>query len=105
MNQKKLYVWRLAKFLHGHHMKMPGEELSTHLNRNNIITSCDTEHESLRGPYDLIRATWLWVHDDLGLASEAIAISETYVKADGSWTSYSKRSSDKSPKITTPAAP
>lgn len=29
------------------------------------VTSSNPEHESIRGPYELIRATWVWVHDDL----------------------------------------
>ena len=31
MNEKKLYIWRLASFLHSQKMIMSGEELAEHL--------------------------------------------------------------------------
>jgi hypothetical protein len=39
MNSKKLYIWRLASFLRQHDMKMSGEELADHLNRNKFLTA------------------------------------------------------------------
>ena len=38
MNNKKLYVWQLADFLSHHSMRMSGEGLADHLNRNNFLT-------------------------------------------------------------------
>lgn len=35
--------------------------------------------------YKLIRETWKWVHDDLGLEDESKKIAAAYVKADGSY--------------------
>ena len=84
MNEKKLYIWRLASFLHTHRMTMSADELADHLNRNNFKTSYGTEYEGKRGTYRLIRETWHWVHHDLGLVGEAKGIAEAYVKPDGS---------------------
>lgn len=88
MNQKKLYIWRLAAFLHANRMTMSGEELADHLNRNNFKTSYGIEFQGGRGTYKLIRETWEWVHHDLGLQDEAKAIAEAFVKPDGThaWT-------------------
>jgi len=85
MNAKKLYVWRLATFLYGHDMKMSGSELADHLNRNNFLTSSGNEFKSGIGPFNLIRATWHWVHDDLGLEQEAENIANAFVDADGGY--------------------
>lgn len=49
MNQKKLYIWKLADFLCQHDMRMSGEELASHLNRNNFMTSYDSKYEGGRG--------------------------------------------------------
>jgi hypothetical protein len=84
MNQKKLYVWRLATFLHSHGMVMSAAELAEHLNRNNFRTGYDTEFSPLgRGPYNIIRATWHWLNDDLRLEDEARNVALAYVKPDG----------------------
>lgn len=85
MNKKKLYVWRLASFLHQHEMRMSGEELADHLNRNQFLTAYGSEYAGGRGTYKLIRETWRWLHDDLGLEEEAAKVAETYVKPDGSY--------------------
>jgi hypothetical protein len=84
MNQKKLYVWRLASFLYSHNMVMSGDELAAHLNRNNFRTGYDTEFSGGRGTFTLIRTTWHWVNDELGLEDEARNIAMAYVKPDGS---------------------
>jgi len=83
MNQKKLYVWRLACFLHRHGMTMSGEELAQHLNRNNFLTSYGTRYQGGRGIYKLIGETWNWVSRDLGLEDEAYHIERAFVTPDG----------------------
>lgn len=83
MNQKKLYVWRLAIFLHSNGKTMSADELADHLNRNNLKTSYGSEFEGGRGTYKLILETWKWVNHDLGLEDEAHNISMAYVKPDG----------------------
>ena len=85
MNQKKLYIWRLASFLSKHGMTMSGEELAVHLNRNNFLTSYGDKYQGGRGTYTLIRETWRWVNNDLYLEEEAKVVAEAYVKADGSY--------------------
>jgi hypothetical protein len=85
MNKKKLYIWRLASFLHSHQMSMSGEELATHLNRNNFMTSYGKEFRGGRGTYKLITATWRWVHDDLGLPDEAEHIAKAFVNSEGGY--------------------
>lgn len=83
MNEKKLYLWRLAAFLHQHSMSMSGEELADHLNRNNFLTSYGSEYQGGRGTYTLIRETWRWLNDDLGLPDEAAHVAIAFVKPDG----------------------
>ena len=83
MNAKKIYIWKLADFLCQHSMKMSGRELAAHLNRNNFLTSYDTEYEGGRGIYRLIRETWRWLNDELGLPDEARKVAEAYVTPDG----------------------
>ena len=85
MNKKKLYIWRLASFLHQHGMTMSGEELAEHLNRNKFLTSYGEQYKGGRGTYKLIRETWQWVHDELGIDDEADKIAAAYVKPDGSY--------------------
>jgi hypothetical protein len=83
MNRKKLYVWRLATFLHSAGTKMSGEELAAHLNRNGLQTSYGTEFEGGRGTFKLIKVTYDWVNDELGLEDEARKVAEAFVKPDG----------------------
>ena len=85
MNQKKVYVWRLAEFLDRNKMKMSGEELAEHLNRNRFLTEYGTQYTGKRGTYTLIRETWAWLHDDLGLDDEAKKVAEAFVKPDGTY--------------------
>ena len=61
-------------------MRMSGDELADHLNRNKFLTGG-------RGTYKLIRETWRWLQDELGLDDEAKNVAEAYVKPDGSYTS------------------
>ena len=85
MNKKKHYIWRLASFLGQHGMTMSGEELAEHLNRNNFLTAYDTEYSGGRGTYKLIRETWSWLNDDLGLEEEAQNVAAAFVKPDGTY--------------------
>lgn len=83
MNAKKIYIWKLADFFCQYSMTMSGEELASHLNRNNFLTSYGTEYRGGRGTYRLIRETWRWLHDELGLPDEARKVAEAYVMPDG----------------------
>jgi len=85
INQKKLYIWRLASFLNQHDMKMSGEELADHLNRNSFLTNYGTEYAGGRGTYKLIKETWRWVNDELLLQDEAEKIAIAFVKPDGTY--------------------
>jgi hypothetical protein len=85
MNSKKLYIWRLASFLRQHDMKMSGEELADHLNRNKFLTAYGSEYSGGRGTYKLIHETWKWVNDELKLADEAEKIALAFVKPDGTY--------------------
>lgn len=84
MEQKKLYIWKLAAFLSEHKMTMSGEELAEHLNRNGFLTSYGTEYQGGRGTYKLIRETWQWI-TDLNLPEEAIKVANAFVKPDGTY--------------------
>ncbi len=85
MNEKKLYIWKLADFLSRHEMRMSGEELADHLNRNKFLTNYGTEYQGGRGTYTLIRETWNWLQHDLQLTEEAEKVAEAFVKPDGSY--------------------
>jgi len=80
---KKSYIWKLAEFLYFHNMKMSGNELADHLNRNNILTNTNTQFEGGRGIYKLISATYNWIYDDLNLIEEAEKIAIAFVKTNG----------------------
>lgn len=66
-------------------MRMSGEELAVHLNRNNFLTNYGTEYQGGRGTYTLIRETWNWLQNDLHLTDEAAKVAEVFVKPDGSY--------------------
>lgn len=85
MNEKRTYIWRLATFLHTNSMVMSGEELAEHLNRNEFLTSYGSEYQGGRSTYTLIRSTWRWLHDELGLPGEAEHIARAFVKPDGGY--------------------
>ena len=85
MNQKKVYIWRLADFLCQYQMRMSGDELADHLNRNNFLTSYGSQYQGKRGTYKLIQETWKWLHDDLGLPDEAKKVADAFVKPDGTY--------------------
>ncbi|HEY5505316.1 MAG TPA: hypothetical protein VIK28_09170 [Sedimentisphaerales bacterium] len=85
MNEKKTYIWRLATFLHANSMVMSGEELAKHLNRNKFPTSYGTEFQGGRGTYQLIRQTWKWLYEELGLPKEAKHVAKAFVKPDGEY--------------------
>ena len=83
MNRKKLYIWRLARFLRQYNMTMSGEELADHLNRNGFLTEYGEEYQGKRGTYRLVGSTWEWVNNELGLEEEARFIAEAIVLPDG----------------------
>ena len=85
MIQKKVYLWQLAEFLAAHKMRMSGEELAEHLNRNEFLTGYGQEYQGGRGTYTLIRETWKWLHDELLLHEEAKKMALAFVKQDGSY--------------------
>ena len=80
MNQKKLYLWRLAQFLRQNDKIMSGPELADHLNRNNFKTAYGTVYEGERGTYTLVHAAYRWVNEELGLGeAEAACIAEAFI--------------------------
>lgn len=85
MNEKKLYLWKLADFLSQHQMTMSNEELADHLNRNKFLTGYGTEYSGGRGTFTLIHETWHWLNDVCGLPTEAQKVATSYVKKDGSY--------------------
>jgi hypothetical protein len=85
MNQKKLYVWRLARFLRSHGMIMSASELAEHLNRNEFLTAYKTQFAGGRGTYRLIKTTYDWVAVDLGLVDEADYIAKAFVDGKGNY--------------------
>jgi hypothetical protein len=64
---------------------MSGDELAAHLNRNKFLTSYGSEYSGGRGTYKLIKETWHWVKNDLGLDEEAAKVAEVFVKPDGTY--------------------
>jgi hypothetical protein len=83
-NQKMLYIWRLATFLHSNGKHMAAQELVDHLNRNNFKTQRGAPYLKVgKGPFAIIAATWRWVHNELGLEEEAEHIALAYVQMDG----------------------
>jgi len=85
MNDKKIYIWKLATFLHSQGAIMSGKELASHLNRNNFLTSYGVKYKGKRGTYKLIRQTWKWLHNDLKLKNEANCIAKAFVKHNGDY--------------------
>ncbi len=86
MSRKKLYIWRLARFLTTNGMRMSAGELADHLNRNGFRTGGNEAFAGGRGTHRLISATYYWVKDDLGLGTaEADPVPEAFVKADGNY--------------------
>jgi len=83
VNEKKAYIWQLARFLTAHGRVMSGGELADHLNRNGVETSYSTKYSRGRGVYTLINATYKWLAKDLELLSEADTIANAYVNAKG----------------------
>lgn len=66
-------------------MRMSGDELAAHLNRNDFLTECGGRYAGGRGTYKLIHETWRWLNDDLGLSEEAAKIAEAYVLPTGEY--------------------
>lgn len=84
MNEKKVYLWKLAEFLYFNEKQMSVPELATHLNRNNFLTSYGTEYQGKRGTYTLVSETYKWL-ESLGLIEEAKKVSVTFPKPDDSF--------------------
>lgn len=84
MDNKKLYIFRLAEFLVNNDMVMSGEELADHLNRNEFLTSYGTEYQGKRGIYRLISTTFDDVKQVFGEA-EARRVAVAFVKPDGTY--------------------
>ncbi len=83
-NEKMLYIWRLATFLHSNGKHMSAQELVDHLNRNNFKNQRGAPYTRVgKGPFAIIAATWRWVNDKLGLEEEAEHIAQAYVQMDG----------------------
>ena len=76
MNEKKLYIWRLATFLNTNGKTMSGAELAAHLNRNDFKTGYGTEFKGKKGTYKLIAETYKWVKHELGLKDEARNVAD-----------------------------
>ena len=85
MNDKKVYIWRLASFLSMNTKTMSGEELADHLNRNDFMTSYGTEYQGGRGTYKLIKETYNWLNAELNLSEEAKHVANAFVKPDGTY--------------------
>ena len=85
MNEKRVYIWKLAAFLADNDKTMSGDELAKHLNRNNFLTEYGTKYKGTRGTYKLIKETWNWLNDDLGLPKEAARVAKAFVKPDGTY--------------------
>ena len=85
MNEKKLYLWKLADFLNHHGMIMSNEELAEHLNRNKFLTGYGTEYAGGRGTFTLIRETWHWLNDVCRLPNEAEKVAKSYVDKNGNY--------------------
>lgn len=84
MNEKKLYIWKLAEFLFLNNMVMSGSELADHLNRNNFFTSYGSEYKGKRGVYNLIKHTYDWL-DNLELKNEAQKVAKAFVNEKGNY--------------------
>jgi hypothetical protein len=84
MNEKKVYLWKLAEFLYFNDKQMSVPELATHLNRNNFLTSYGTEYQGKRGTYALVSETYNWL-ESLGLIEEAKKVSVAFPKPDDSF--------------------
>ncbi len=85
MNEKKMYLYRLADFLCSNGMTMSGEELANHLNRNKILTSYGTKFVGGQGTYKLISETYKLLNERLSLPIEADKIAKAFVTNDGSY--------------------
>lgn len=85
MNQKKLYIYQLADFLYAHDMKMSGEELAEHLNRNGFLTEYGSEYQGGRGTYRLIKEVWSWLQNELKAEQAAEKVARAFVKPDGTY--------------------
>lgn len=64
-------------------MTVTSAELAGQLNRNALLTTCDTVCVGGRGAYELIREIWMRLGRELGLEEEASSVAETSVEPGG----------------------
>jgi hypothetical protein len=84
-NEKRVYIWKLASLLTENDMRMSGNELADHLNRNGMKTEYGTSYEGKRGIYTFIKSVWKWLYEELDLKVEAKKVAEAFVQPDGSY--------------------
>jgi hypothetical protein len=82
MNQKKMFIVKLANFLVANKMHMSGQELVDFLNRNGFTTGYGTEYQGGRGIYKLLSETYNWL-SDLGLDDEKEKFAHVFVDKNG----------------------
>jgi len=87
MNQKKMFIVKLADFLFANKMYMSGQELADFLNRNKFTTSYGTEYQGGRGIYKLLSETYNWLND-LGLDIEKDKFPYAFVDKNGNFPWY-----------------
>lgn len=91
MNRKKLYIWRLARFLNSNETTMSVAELADRLNRNGFKTRANEGFEGGRGMHGLVKQTVIWVRDTLGLGeTESLCITKSFPNEAGSVEHLSK---------------
>ncbi len=83
-NDKKIYILKLANFLHSNSKVMSGHELIEHFNRNGIQTEAGNNFLPGRGIYTVIKHTHDYFFFELGLPVEADKIAKSFVNESGS---------------------
>ena len=83
MNEKHIYIWKLASFLTANGKIMSGGELVEHLNRNNIPANTGEPYKGGRGIYSSLDAAYAWVERVAG-KTEAGHIADAFTNKDGS---------------------
>ena len=83
MNEKRIYIEKLATFLYDNEKRMSGKELAEHLNRNGFRTERGGSFkEKGRGIYRLLSTTYDWFVER-GLHEEAGRVAIAFVTPDG----------------------
>jgi len=83
--EKFYYIWQLARFLKAHDKQMSGPELAEHLNRNGIKTGYGAQFQGGRGTYQLIKAVYNWLANDLGYKDDAEIVAYAYPTSDDTY--------------------